>query len=278
VALLAAYTRSTQVLVAPDERLPFWTQWRIDLVGFGMSHALPGGGAASSAFRVRLMVERGVSASTALALTVVQVALSVVGLTSVWLLGALMSVPRTGVTATTVALLATTAAAAVLLETVARRGAPTPSRLTPRPARMVRGVVPRRWREVIVSAVVQGTESLRDARVSRRGVAWAVANWLLDATCLWVCLRAAGASVPIELVIAAYGVVNAVAMLPITPGGIGIVEGLLIPALVAAGASSAAAVLGVLMWRLLQYWLPLPVAGLCWVSLDLGRRRAQAQP
>ncbi|WP_167880583.1 lysylphosphatidylglycerol synthase transmembrane domain-containing protein [Nocardioides guangzhouensis] len=266
VASLAAYTGLTQVLLPRGDRLRFGTQWRIDLVGFGFSHALPGGGATAGALRVRLMVDRGVAASAALALTVLQVALSVLGLLSVWLLGALMSVPRTGLTVTTVLLVVAIAVAVGALEVAPRTGTGSP-RAPGRLARLWRRLVPQRWRSVVGPAVTRGVESLRDGRVTRAGMTWAVANWLLDAICLWVCLAAAGASVPVELVIAAYGLVNVVALLPITPGGIGIVEGLLVPALVATGAPAGSALVGVLTWRLLQYWLPLPVAGLCWVSL-----------
>lgn len=45
-----------------------------------------------------------------------------------------------------------------------------------------------------------------------------------------------------------------------------------VPGLVAAGAAAGPAVLGVLTWRLLQFWLPIPLAPVCWLSLELGRR------
>jgi uncharacterized protein (TIRG00374 family) len=267
VVSLAAYTRLTQVLLEPPNRLGFGTQWRIDVVGFGLSHALPGGGATAGGLRVGLMTERGVDASAALALTVVQVVLSALGLLSLWLLGALMSVPRTGMTATTLVLLVATASAVVALEVMPRLHRTAARRTTGRLSAAVRGVLPHRWWYLVRSAVARGSTSLRDTRVTRKGVTWAAVNWLLDAVCLWVCLRAFGASVPIELVLASYSLVNAIAMLPLTPGGIGIVEGLLVPALVAAGATAEEALFGVLTWRLLQYWLPIPAAGACWVSL-----------
>jgi len=31
-------------------------------------------------------------------------------------------------------------------------------------------------------------------------------------------------------------------------------------------------VLAALTWRLLQFWLPIPVAAMCWLSLTGGRR------
>jgi uncharacterized membrane protein YbhN (UPF0104 family) len=67
----------------------------------------------------------------------------------------------------------------------------------------------------------------------------------------------------------AYGVAMLVGMVPISPGGLGIVEALLIPALIAMAAPQATAVLGVVSWRLFEYWAPIPLAGLSWVSLRL---------
>lgn len=55
--------------------------------------------------------------------------------------------------------------------------------------------------------------------------------------------------------------------MPITPGGIGVVEGVLISTLLGFGVPGGIAVLGVVSWRLIQYWAPIPVAGLCYLSL-----------
>lgn len=58
------------------------------------------------------------------------------------------------------------------------------------------------------------------------------------------------------------------------------IEGVLIPSLVGFGAPSTVALLGVVSWRLFEFWLPIPVAGLTYLSLrtqvtnDPGRRCA----
>ncbi|GAB7006635.1 hypothetical protein JCM18899A_41080 [Nocardioides sp. AN3] len=264
-ASLAAYTGLTQSLLESSVRLGFGVQWRIDLAGCGLSHAVPGGGATGAGLRVRLMVGHGVASATALALTVVQLALSVSGLMTVWLLGVLMAVPRTGVTTTVVALVLTTTAVLLALE-VAPRRPQLPPRLRRIGSRALQ-VLPVRWRSSVRTAVVSGARWLRDSRLTRRGIAWASTNWLLDAICLWVSLRAFGATVPVELVLASYGLANMLAFLPLTPSGIGIVEGLLVPAMAAAGAPAAVALAGVLTWRLLQFWLPIPIGAVCWASL-----------
>src|SRR5947209_6044742 len=116
--------------------------------------------------------------------------------------------------------------------------------------------------------------------VATQGIGSAAANWTLDAASLWVFLYAFGFRAgPIELVVA-YGLANVLAAIPVTPGGLGIVEGVLVPTLVGFGASRGIAILGVVAWRLVNFWLPIPVGTACYVSLRAGAhasRRARRE-
>ena len=108
---------------------------------------------------------------------------------------------------------------------------------------------------------------LEDRHVLRSCALWATLNWLLDAAALWVFLAAFGYAMnPIALLLA-YCFAFLVGILPITPGGLGIIEGVLLPTLLGFGVPGGIAVLGVVSWRLFQFWLPIPVAGLCYLSL-----------
>ena len=69
----------------------------------------------------------------------------------------------------------------------------------------------------------------------RRVVFWAALNWLLDAASLWVFLRAFGQTLDVDQLLVAFGLANIIAVIPITPGGIGIVDAYYIPTLVAFG-------------------------------------------
>jgi uncharacterized membrane protein YbhN (UPF0104 family) len=60
-----------------------------------------------------------------------------------------------------------------------------------------------------------------------------------------------------------------VAWLPISPSGLGISDALLIPTLIAFGAGHSDAVLGVITWRLLSFWLPIPLGLASYGSLHL---------
>ena len=72
-------------------------------------------------------------------------------------------------------------------------------------------------------------------------------------------LRAFGGVLRLDGLLVSFGLANVLSALPITPGGLGIVEGIYIPdpgRLRAEPAASAA--LGVPSYRLAQYWLPHP--------------------
>jgi uncharacterized protein (TIRG00374 family) len=71
----------------------------------------------------------------------------------------------------------------------------------------------------------------------------------------------------------AYAAGQLVAVLPVTPGGLGIVEGSLTFALVAYGGAREQTLAAVLLYRLVSYWGLLPAGALCY----LGLRRARVQ-
>ena len=72
-------------------------------------------------------------------------------------------------------------------------------------------------------------------------------------------------------VLAAFAFVRLLSALPITPGGVGVVELGLTAALVAAGGGRAQVVAAVLVFRALTYLLPVPVGLVCYV---IWRRRS----
>ncbi len=104
----------------------------------------------------------------------------------------------------------------------------------------------------------------RDQMVAGLGARWkkalaaAVGNWLLDYFALLAALMAVGVNPRFSVVLLAYGAAAVLAMIPITPGGLGFVEAGLTAMLVLAGVSSADALLATLAYRIVSYWLPLP--------------------
>jgi uncharacterized protein (TIRG00374 family) len=82
-----------------------------------------------------------------------------------------------------------------------------------------------------------------------------------DYGCLLAALRATGAEPQPSLVLLAYSAVGVIGLLPLTPGGLGIVEASLSGLLILAGVRAGYAVLAILAYRIASYWLPL-LAGL----------------
>jgi uncharacterized protein (TIRG00374 family) len=92
----------------------------------------------------------------------------------------------------------------------------------------------------------------------------------LDYGSLLMALRAVGARPNPSLVLLAYAATTVIALIPLTPGGLGIVEASLSGLLVLANIPSSNAIVATLAFRLGSFWLP-NVAGL--VAYVLYRRR-----
>ena len=70
-----------------------------------------------------------------------------------------------------------------------------------------------------------------------------------------------------------FGLAYVLAAIPVTPGGLGVVEAVLSTTLVAFGAPSGVALLGVVSYRLVNFWLPIPLGGIAYLSLHVERLR-----
>jgi uncharacterized protein (TIRG00374 family) len=118
--------------------------------------------------------------------------------------------------------------------------------------------------------------SQRDAIRSALGRNWRRALLLIggrlgfDYLCLLCALRATGGNPNPSLVLLAYAAAQIVALVPLTPGGLGIVDASLSGLLVLAGVSGGNAVVANLAYRLASYWLPLLAGG---IAYPLYRRR-----
>jgi uncharacterized protein (TIRG00374 family) len=78
--------------------------------------------------------------------------------------------------------------------------------------------------------------------------------------------------VPWRGLLLAYGAGQLATALPITPGGLGVVEGSITVALVTFGGGQASTVAAVLIYRLISFWLLLPVGWGSWLALVIAGR------
>ncbi|HAM03032.1 MAG TPA: hypothetical protein DCQ30_12525 [Acidimicrobiaceae bacterium] len=121
------------------------------------------------------------------------------------------------------------------------------------------------------------TVALTPRRVARV-MGWGVLNWLLDCGCLAVSFVAVGVAVPWHGLLLAYGAGQLAVNLPVTPGGLGVVEGSLTIALVAFGGAEASTVAAVLLYRIISFWGELPVGWSVWAGYIWRSRREGAVP
>lgn len=269
---LVSYSLLTRSVLPAQRRPRFSWLLRTDLTSLGVSHVLPGGAATASTVRFRLLHEGGVSSEDAVVGATVQGVGSALVLNALLWIAVALSIPIVGLQPLYLA------AVAVGLVLAALAGASIAG-VTRRPTRAVRivrasiALLPARARSPVARALeraaTQLNQLLANRRELRRSALWAGVNWLLDAAALWVFLAAYGwRGDPIGLVVG-YGLANVLAVIPISPGGLGVIEGVLIPTFVGFGAPRGIAVLGVVSWRLFNFWAPIPVAGLCYASLQL---------
>jgi glycosyltransferase 2 family protein len=88
--------------------------------------------------------------------------------------------------------------------------------------------------------------------------------------CLSACVAAFGGSVPIAKVGFVYLTGSAIGSIIPTPGGLGAVEAALTAGLTAAGVHGGIAVSAVLLFRLLTFWLPVPIG---WAAMNYLERQ-----
>ena len=272
-AALFAYALLSKVLLPPNSAT-IGTLFRIDLATTAIGHVLPGGTAGSATLGYRLITGLGVDGKAAGFAMATQGLGSAVVLNVLLWLSLVISIPFAGVHAiyaavALVGMLAILAVAAlVFLFTRGEQGA----------IRVV-GAIGRRLpfvsEERIIDVVVHVGGSLRELWGNREqlrlAIVWAAANWLLDAACLWSFLAAFHRYVnPVEL-FAAYGIGNVLAVIPITPGGLGVVETFTALVLKSFGVPTNTATLAVIGWRLVNFWLPIPVGAGCYLSLRATR-------
>jgi uncharacterized protein (TIRG00374 family) len=106
-----------------------------------------------------------------------------------------------------------------------------------------------------------------------KAVLAAAANRMFDYAALVAALAAFDVQARPAEVLLAFVVAQALAIIPLTPGGLGFVDAGLVGLLVVIGVSPGTAAIATLLYRLASFWLPIPVGALAWAGwrLNLGR-------
>jgi uncharacterized protein (TIRG00374 family) len=279
LAALAAYAELTHTVLSPGAPGRFRI-FRINMWALAISHVLPGGTVPGTAASYRLLTaDSNVPGSTAAFGLAVQGIGSAVVLNAIFWLSLLVSIPLHGynplygfAAILGVLLIAFFGGLVILLT----RGEKQAGDFLQKVARHLPFVKPETVTSLVEKVADRMKVLFRNPELLYRAGIWAAANWLLDATSLWVFLFAFGAHIsPIDVLVA-YGLANILAVIPLTPGGLGVVELTIVSILTGFGVPGGAATAGVLCWRLVNFWLPIPFGGAAYLSLRLGRPGATA--
>jgi uncharacterized membrane protein YbhN (UPF0104 family) len=111
------------------------------------------------------------------------------------------------------------------------------------------------------------------------GVGLAAVNWIADVACFVMACHAVGISdLGPRTIVIAYAADAVVGAAPLLPGGIGLVEGALVVALVGGGIPFAAATAAVVTYRGISFVLVVVVGWTLWLWTRHRQRHAQAAP
>jgi uncharacterized membrane protein YbhN (UPF0104 family) len=255
-SMILSFVGATWALLGfVPERVPFWRTFGAQ-VSLGFVRLIAPATVGNAAINIRLLTRAGVSGPLAAA----SVAANQVGNVAV-------SIPLIIVLG-----IATGSSAAAGLE-------PSPTTLA-----IVGGVVllaallllmppiRSRARVLWLDFAARGLPRLLDVLVKPRKLAEAAGGILLQAAALVFCFYASLQALSIDVNIAALAVVqlvgNTVGTAVPTPGGLGAVEAALTAGLTALGVSSGVAVSGVLLFRIVSFWLPIAPGWICWTQMQ----------
>jgi uncharacterized membrane protein YbhN (UPF0104 family) len=227
--------------------------------------SLPAGSAISAAFAFREFRTAGATRRAAGGVTVLSGLLS--GAALVLMYGAAMLLPGTSVAhGPTVLLVLSTMAVALLVFLVDWRLSRTvyvpvdgadddgrgPIALLRQTVANLRALPPNSWSLSLLHAAI---------------------NWATDFACLAAVAAAFDLNVSVTRLATVYLTVQLVRQIPLTPGGVGIIEVALLAALVSAGGAQGAAAAVVLVYRVISCWMIIPIGGFAYALL---RRQHQA--
>jgi uncharacterized protein (TIRG00374 family) len=286
LASLVVFARLQRWLLhAGGVRLGFGALFEITLAGNSLAVTLPGGAVWAAAFAFEQLRRRGADRVLAEWVILVAGALSSFALfcilaSGVWVAGSTGPVASLRWLAVALAVIPVLAGAVSLAVRYSSRARGVGASLVA-------------WAERIVPRSGRAADLLRlfwsrVRRVRPGPIGWlvafalAMANWLCNCATLIACTLALGAPVHWRGVLVAYALAQISASLPITPGGIGVVEGSLTFALIAYGQDPTQAVAIVLLYRIVSFWGVVPLGWASWAYLGLqqrqGRRRGKYHP
>jgi hypothetical protein len=273
-----------RVLASLGARLRFRVAAEVTLSTFLISHVTPFGSATGTLLNVSTLEAEGIAASTTG---------EAIGLTSLVSTVALIALFGTGLVATagrhvsaTYLRIAGVALVLVLLVLAIAFGVGAHPGIAERAARRAAGWARHVRPSIDPEKVAQTSKRLvllaRSALTGRaflESYGFASADLLFDLLSLDLMFLAFRYQPGFGPLAVAYGAANIASAIPITPGGLGVIEVTLVAITVGFGAPRATAVIAVLGYRVVNYWLPLLPGAVAYLRLRLSVNAAgQARP
>jgi uncharacterized protein (TIRG00374 family) len=255
-------------------RLGLWTLFRIDMAAAAVAHVIPAGTVGSAGIGYTLFTAEGLDGTDVGVMMATKGMGSTVVLNVLLWLALVISIPLEGfhpiyVTVAIVGAVAMAAIAALVFGIT--RGGKRAARIVAAIARPVPGLSGERVEGIVLQASAALRALAGDRKVMVSALSWAALNWLLDAASLWCFVAAFGGFADPVGLFAAYGIANVLGVIPITPAGLGVIDSVTPVLLVSFGITRSVATLGVLAWRLVNFWLPIPTGAAAYISLKVPR-------
>lgn len=277
-----------RVLASLGARLSFWLAARVTLASFLVSHVTPFGSATGTLVNVSTLEARGIAASTTG---------EAIGLTSLVSAVALIALFGTGLVATAgrhvsatylkiagIALVLVVLVLAIALLVGAHPGvAERAARRAACWARHIRRSIDPEKVAQTSGTLVRLARSALTGRAFAQSYGFASADLLFDLLSLDLMFLAFGYQPGFGPLAVAYAAANIASAIPLTPGGLGVIEVTLVAITVGFGAPRATAVIAVLGYRVVNYWLPLLPGAVAYLRLRLninkpGKAKSPAPP
>lgn len=251
----------------------------LTLATTAIASSLPGEPAFSSAYRFQQYRRRGADTAGASWVVVALLVASAIGLSLLLLIGvALAATSSTGYElrgALVLSMAVILAAGAVLIRRDLLAAFATAAL---RILKRVSGHPSDRRLERLNASV----EELRSVSISWQEtavtVALALLTWIFDAICLVSSFRIVHAGISWAALPLAYGISQIAAVLPLLPGGLGLVEGSITAVLVVYGSPRVPTLAAVLAYRIIGFWLAIPLGWVAFATTAYLWRRSKKHP
>jgi len=248
---------------------------KVSMPAFTLSHTLPGGGWAGNAVAVQRLTAQGMSGPSATAAVALGATISLTTIAGLGAAGIVTAFVAGDLP--TIALVIALPAFLVLVAVVATvvtilRSPSTGDRVIGRLGSLhhTLGAHVDEWRDSLREVTEHPPTTGQLSRIA----GWALLKWSADIASLALVFLALGATPRVSALLVGFGVTQLATAIPVTPGGVGFVEGGMVGAFATLGYPAALSTSVVVVYRVVATWLPVPI----WIPVLLRQPPPEEDP